>query len=151
MLDFAAGSGICALAAMKAGAAEAIAVDIDPYSVGGGGPQCRSKPGSGYRLAGDLLDDGPLQVDLLVAGDVCYEEPMAARVLPWLRNVQASGIRVLLADPGRTYFPEAEFLSLAEYDIPTSRDLEDAESKRTGVYAFRSAEPVSARPDALRS
>ena len=151
VLDFAAGSGICALAAMKAGAAEAIAVDIDPYSVAAVVLNSEANRVPVTVRQEDLLDDGPLQVDLLVAGDVCYEEPMAARVLPWLRNVQASGVRVLLADPGRIYFPGAEFLSLAEYVIPTSRDLEDAESKRTGVYAFRSAEPVTTRPDALRS
>jgi predicted nicotinamide N-methyase len=86
----------------------------------------------------DLLDEQPLIIDVVLAGDVCYEKPMAARVLPWLRSLHASGVRVLLADPGRAYFPVREFVLLAEYDIPTSRDLEDEVSKHTGVYTFRS-------------
>jgi predicted nicotinamide N-methyase len=149
VLDFAGGSGICALAAMKAGAAEATAVDIDPYSIEAVGLNAAANRVAVTAWQCDLLAKGPPQVDVVLAGDVCYEGPMAGRVLPWLRRVQASGVRVLLADPGRAYFPVAEFRVLAEYDIPTSRDLEDAESKLTGVYAFRSAGPFMTRADAL--
>jgi predicted nicotinamide N-methyase len=138
ILDFAAGSGICAIAAMKAGAAKVIAVDIDPFSVdvvalnaGANGVQVEV-------WERDLLSSDPPDVDLILAGDVCYEAPMAARVLPWLRTVHAHGIQVLLGDPGRAYFPRPEVVCLAEYDVPTSRDLEDAETKHTGVYRFRS-------------
>jgi predicted nicotinamide N-methyase len=149
VLDFAGGSGICALAAMTAGAAKATAVDIDPYSTEAVALNAAANRVAVTAWQCDLLDDGPPQVDVVLAGDVCYEAPMAGRVLPWLRNVQASGVRVLLADPGRDYFPEAEFRVLAEYDIPTPRDLEDAESKLTGVYAFRSAGPFITRAEAL--
>ena len=136
VLDFAAGSGICALAAMKAGAANAIAVDVDPFSteIVALNAELNVLQVTAWRR--NLLDDELPAVDAVLAGDVCYEEPMAARVLPWLRRVRESGLAVLLADPGRAYFPAAEFLPLAEYDIPTPRDLEDAEVKRTGVYTF---------------
>ncbi len=148
VLDLAAGSGISALAAAKAGASESIAVDVDPYSteVVALNACANSLQITAWRR--DLLDSEPPDVDLVVAGDVCYEQPMAARVLPWLRRVHTSGIPVLLADPGRAYFPRAEFRALAEYDIPTSRDLEDAEVKRTGVYEFTSSSPTTeaARP-----
>ncbi len=138
VIDFAAGSGICALAAMKAGAATVVAVDTDPYSIEVVGLNAEANALSVTVWQYDLLDEQPLIIDVVLAGDVCYEKPMAARVLPWLRSLHASGVRVLLADPGRAYFPVREFVLLAEYDIPTSRDLEDEVSKHTGVYTFRS-------------
>jgi predicted nicotinamide N-methyase len=137
VLDFAAGSGICAVAAMKAGAAECTAVDIDPFSAEAIALNAAANAVHVTVCQRDLLDDDPPDVDLILAGDICYEEPMTARVLPWLRRVHAHGIRVLIGDPGRAYFPLAQVIRLAEYDVPTSRDLEDSELKRTGVYTFR--------------
>jgi predicted nicotinamide N-methyase len=137
VLDFAAGSGICAIAAMKAGACEGTTVDIDPFSAE---VIALNAVANGVRLTVrqcDLLQDEPPDIDLVIAGDVCYEELMAVRVLPWLRRVQAHGIRILIGDPGRAYFPMSDVMRLAEYDVPTSLDLEDSELKRTGVYTFR--------------
>jgi predicted nicotinamide N-methyase len=140
VLDFATGSGICALAAMQAGAAAAIAVDVDPYSAEAVALNAEANAVAVTVWQRDPLDDEPPSVDLVLAGDVCYEAPMAAHVLAWLRRAQVAGRRVLIADPGRAYFPRADFVRLAEHDIPTSRNLEDAPSKRTGVYTFRSPE-----------
>jgi predicted nicotinamide N-methyase len=137
VLDFAAGSGICAVAAMKAGAAEVTSVDIDPFSAEAIALNAAANAVHVTVWQHDLLDGDPPEVDLILAGDICYEELMVARVLPWLRRVHAHGIRVLVGDPGRTYFPMAEVVCLAEYDVSTSRDLEDTEMKCTGVYTFR--------------
>jgi predicted nicotinamide N-methyase len=137
VLDFAAGSGICAIAAMKAGASEGTAVDIDPFSAEA---IALNAAANGVLLSvwqHDLVHDDPPDIDLMVAGDVCYEEPMAVRVLPWLRRVHGHGIHVLIGDPGRAYFPMTDVVRLAEYDVPTSLDLEDSEMKRTGVYTFQ--------------
>jgi predicted nicotinamide N-methyase len=141
ILDFAAGSGICAIAAMKAGAVEATAVDIDPFSIDAIALNAGANGVQVDVSERDVLGGDPPDVDLILAGDVCYEAPMAARVVPWLRAVHTRGIRVLIGDPGRAYFPRQDVTCLAEYDVPTSRDLEDAETKRTGVYTFRSPRP----------
>lgn len=139
VLDFAAGSGICAIAAMQAGATQAIAVDIDPYSTEVSSLNAAANGVALTLWQADLLDDGPPDIDVVLAGDVCYEAPMATRVLAWLRVCQARGTRVLLGDPDRAYFPLAEMECLKEYDVPTSRDLEASEIKRTGVYMFASS------------
>jgi len=84
----------------------------------------------------DLLDAPPPPVDVICAGDVCYEKPMTERVLDWLGQARANGTRVLIGDPGRTYFPKSGLDFLAEYRVPTTRELEDQEIKRSAVWAM---------------
>jgi predicted nicotinamide N-methyase len=136
VLDFAAGSGLVAIAAVKAGAAHAVACDVDPI--------CRAAiavnaEANGVRIEAtiaDLLDQPPPAVDVILAGDICYEKTVTARVLPWLQAARAAGVRVLIGDPGRTYFPKSGLEPLAEYQVRTTRELEDYEIKRTGVWTF---------------
>jgi predicted nicotinamide N-methyase len=136
VLDFASGSGLCAIAAMKAGADRALACDIDPF--------CRAAIALNAEANGvvvdsviaDLLDRPAPAVDLILAGDICYEKPLAERVLAWLADAAAGGSRVLIGDPGRTYFPRRGLVPLAEYEVQTTRELEDFEIKRTGVWTL---------------
>ena len=137
VLDFAAGSGLVGVAAMKAGAASVLCADIDPICAAA---VAANAGANGVRLdftAADLLEAPPPEVDLICAGDVCYERPMTDRVLQWLGQGRAAGARVLIGDPGRSYFPKDGGLTLlAEYAVPTSRELEDQEIKRTRVWAL---------------
>lgn len=137
VLDFAAGSGLVGVAAMKAGATSALCADIDPFSADAVAANARSN-GVHLDFTGeDLLDAPPPAVEVICAGDICYERPLAARVLDWLGRAHAAGTRVLIGDPGRSYFPKDGGLTLlAEYAVPTSRELEDQEIKRTRVWAF---------------
>lgn len=136
VLDLAAGSGICGIAALKAGARSVLASDIDPYAAHAidlnAGANCVRPAFTEV----DLLDGGPPDVDLILAGDVCYEQPLADRALGWLRAAAAQGTRVLMGDPDRAYFPRPELSLLAEYDVPIAARLEDRDIKRTGVYSF---------------
>ncbi len=138
VLDFASGSGMCAVAAMKAGADRALACDIDPF--------CRAAIALNAEANGvvvdsviaDLLDRPPPAVDVILAGDICYEKPLAERVLAWLAAAAASGAHVLIGDPGRSYFPRTGLIPLADYQVQTTRELEDIEIKRTGVWTLPS-------------
>ena len=76
------------------------------------------------------------QWDVILAGDVCYEAPMARRVLPWLREMAATA-EVLLGDPGRAYLPEEGLERLADYNVPTTLELEDQALRRTVLYRLR--------------
>ena len=84
----------------------------------------------------DLLDAAPPQADVICAGDVFYEQPMAGRVLTWLTGTSEQARRVLVGDPLRTYFPKEGFDLLAEYAVPTTRELEDDAVKRTRVWTL---------------
>lgn len=136
VIDFAAGSGLCAIAAMKAGAAYALAADIDPFSAVAVALNARANGVAVAFTDCDLLDADPPETDLLLAGDVCYEQPLAGRVLSWLAVAHARGTRVLIGDPGRAYFPRGTLAQLAEYPVPTTRELEGSAIKRAGVFTF---------------
>lgn len=140
VLDFAAGSGLCAIAAMKAGAAHALAVDIDPLAAAAVALNAAANGVTVDFTGEDLLQRESPHVDVLLAGDVCYEQAMAGPVLSWLRGAHARGRRVLLGDPGRTYLPREGLVRLAEYDVPTTRELEDAVVKRACVFTFLPSE-----------
>ena len=135
VLDIASGSGLCAIVAMQAGAASARAIDIDPLSEAAVALNARA---NGVRVAfrgQDLLGAPPPACDVILAGDVCYEETMAGRMVDWLRLAARRGTRVLLGDPGRTYLPPG-LERLATYRVLTSRELEDAEVKESAVFTL---------------
>ena len=136
VLDFAAGSGLVGIAAMQAGAASVLSVDIDPFC---GAAVAVNSAANGVVCSftdADLLDGPPPDADVICAGDVCYEGPMTDRVLAWLHAAKANGTRVLIGDPGRTYFPKTGLTFLAEYQVETTRELEDFAIKRTSVWAL---------------
>ena len=136
VIDLATGSGLVAVAAMKAGAASVLAADIDPFCAAAVAANARSNSVEIAFTDADLLDAPPPPVDLICAGDVFYEKPMAEAVLAWLKQAQANGTRVIVGDPGRTYFPKSGLSLLAEYTVPTTRELEDQEVKRSRVWSL---------------
>jgi predicted nicotinamide N-methyase len=136
VLDFAAGSGLVAIAAMKAGAARALACDIDPFCRAAIAVNAEANGVAVSTVIADLLDRPPPAVDVILAGDICYEKALAERVFAWLKAAKAAGVRVLIGDPGRTYFPKQGLTRLAHYEVPTTRELEDYEIKKTGVWTL---------------
>lgn len=136
VLDFASGSGLVAIAAMKAGAAGVIGAEIDAFAGAAIGLNAAANGVEiGVRIA-DIVgrDEG---WDVVLAGDVCYEQGMAARVIGWLEALQARGATVLIGDPGRSYLPKARLEALATYMVPVVGALEDNEIKKTSVWALK--------------
>ena len=86
--------------------------------------------------AADLvgIDEG---WDVVLAGDVSYQRDMAEAVTDWLERLAARGADVLIGDPGRSYLARERLREIAQYSVPVTRALEDAEIKKTGVYRFR--------------
>jgi predicted nicotinamide N-methyase len=138
VLDFACGGGISAIAAALAGAARVRAVDIDPLAVAA----CRRNAaanGVELEVTGEDLVGRPVEgVDVLLAGDIWYERPAALRFEAWLRDVAASGVRVISGDPGRAYVPEG-VAELAAIEVPTSIDLEGRTSREVRVLEIVAA------------
>jgi predicted nicotinamide N-methyase len=141
VLDLASGSGICALVAALAGAAAVTAVDVDPFAGTAIELNAAANGVSVTVLVGDLLDEPPPAVDVILAGDVAYEQPMATRVLAWLAAARAAGADVLLGDPGRDYRPRDGLTALGAYDVPTTADLEGKTLTRTTVFRLDAPEP----------
>lgn len=135
VLDFAAGSGIAAFAAMKAGASLAVGNDIDAYSVAA---MRLNAEANNLAIAIDQRDllaiEAERGFDVVLAGDVCYEKPLAEQVFAWLQAHARNGALVLLGDPGRSYLPTRGLGEMARYDILTSLQLENHGMKETIVW-----------------
>ncbi|HEY7937681.1 MAG TPA: 50S ribosomal protein L11 methyltransferase [Candidatus Limnocylindrales bacterium] len=139
VFDLASGSGLCAIAAMRAGASEAIGADIDPFAVAAIELNAKANRCRISTVRRDVLGDEPPDADLVLAGDCWYEAGLAERVLPWLRRAADRGLAVLVGDPGRRYLPASELEEVACYDVRTTTDLEDLALKEGRVYRLRTA------------
>ncbi len=144
VFDLASGSGLCAIAAMGAGASVAVAADIDPFAVAAIGLNARANRCRVQVVGRDVLDDDPPDADVVLAGDCWYEGDLARRVLPWLQRALARGLDVLVGDPGRPYLPTADLVELATYDVRTTSDLEDLQRRRGRVYRLRAGATATA-------
>jgi predicted nicotinamide N-methyase len=144
VLDFAAGGGLLGLAAARAGARGVTCVEVDPLAVAAIGMNAALN-GLADTVAARCEDvtaapvDGAPSWQVILAGDVCYEQPMAERVLAFLRRQAAAGALVLLGDPGRAYVPCTGVDPLAVYDVPTTLELEDRDIRRTTVWRLSAA------------
>jgi len=124
VLDFAAGCGVAAIIAAQCGAALVEAAEIDPLAVAAIRMNAALNGVSVTALGEDVVGN-PCRWDVILAGDVCYEAPMTAHILPWLRAMAAAGAEVLVADPGRAYLPREGMQALSSHAVPTSLELED--------------------------
>jgi predicted nicotinamide N-methyase len=136
VLDFAAGSGLVAIAALKAGAHHALAVDVDTFCEAAVALNAEANGVTAEFTCEDLTGREPPEVDVICAGDICYAWPFADRVRAWLQAAHERGTRVLIGDPGRAYLPREGLEPLASYEVETTRELEDRDVRRTGVFTF---------------
>jgi predicted nicotinamide N-methyase len=134
VIDLASGSGLVGIAAMKAGAAHVLAADIDGFAAAA---MKLNAEANNVRLkvtTENLLDEASPTSDVILVGDLFYEQGLAQRVFTWLSVAKAEGAHVLIGDPGRSYLPKDKLSALAHYSVPVTRDLEDAEIKKTAVW-----------------
>jgi predicted nicotinamide N-methyase len=133
VLDFATGSGLVGIAALRAGASSVDSTDLAPF--------CEVVVPMNAELNGlaltprmvDLLGQPLDGVDVVLAGDVFYEKPLAERSLAWFRALAARGVTVLVGDPGRLYSPRQGVVDLATFDVPVSLEIEERSPMRTWV------------------
>jgi predicted nicotinamide N-methyase len=131
VLDLGAGSGLVAIAARLAGATRVLASDVDAYSRTAIGVNAGLNGIDGISALGDVLDHPLPPVDVVLAGDVCYDREMTERVLPFLDRARVAGCAVYLGDPGRPYLPHDRLAEAAVYEIP---ETEGPGLRRTTVW-----------------
>ncbi|MEX3011774.1 methyltransferase [Hoeflea sp. TYP-13] len=135
VLDFASGSGLVAIAAKMAGAAAVSACDIDPWAAMATAMNAvRNKTVIATRSDEIIGTDDGWQV--VLAGDVFYDQALAGALIPWFEDLARRGAEVLVGDPGRSYCPRDRLEQLAVYEVPVTRALEDSEVKKTTVWRF---------------
>jgi predicted nicotinamide N-methyase len=134
VLDLASGSGLVAIAAARAGAAEVTASDVEPLALAAIELNAAL---NGVRVAGaggDRLDGEAGGSEVVLAGDVFYEQTLACRVLPFLERARARGADVLVGEPSREFLPRGRLEALAAHEVPVAPDLEGTTSKRATVW-----------------
>jgi predicted nicotinamide N-methyase len=136
VLDFGSGGGLAAIAAVRAGAAHVVACDLDPLAAVAQSLNASLCGVAFERYTGDATAFSA-EFDVVLAGDVCYEREASEQTVAWLRGQVYAGRLVLLADPGRHYVPSEGLDLLATYDVPTLKELESVEVKRTRVWSMR--------------
>jgi predicted nicotinamide N-methyase len=157
VLDFGTGSGIIAIAAAKSGARVITAADIDGFATAAIGlncwangvscmvrrsdtnAPCNGRRGEKIEIVTEDIIGRPWACDVILVGDMCYERPLAERMLEWLCDCARRGADVYLGDPGRAYFPSDTAYKLATYHVRTTRELEDREIRETSVYRLTPA------------
>lgn len=147
VLDFAAGSGLVGIAARRAGARAVACADIDPFAhaaiglnmAANAAPRATPDTPSACDVSVVVADVVGTDAgwDVVLAGDIAYERDLAAKVFDWLESLAARGASVWIGDPGRSYLPRERLEKIADYGVPVSRDLEDAEIKHTSVWRPR--------------
>lgn len=135
VLDFASGSGLVAIAAQLSGAADVLAADIDPWAASAIALNA-AENGVAIRSTADDQIGKVVGADVILAGDVFYDRDFAAALIPWFTRLAEEGKLVLIGDPGRSYLPNDRLESLAVYQVPVTRALEDSEVKKTTVWRF---------------
>ena len=134
VLDLATGSGLVAIAAKKAGAKSVLAADIDLFACAAARLNAHMNDVAIAITDEDLIGASEQGFDVILVGDLFYEKALAERLHAWLGHAKQSGAEVLIGDPGRSYLPKSSLTHVIDYNVPVTRDLEDAEIKRTAVW-----------------
>lgn len=134
VLDFGTGSGVAAIAAAKAGAAEVVVCDLDPLAL----QACRANAAlNGVTLgySSDFFAEAD-RFDVIIVADVLYDRAN----LPLLDQFLSRGREVLVADSRVRDFQHPLYERLDILDACTWPDLaEPAEFRRVSLYHARRA------------
>jgi predicted nicotinamide N-methyase len=136
VLDIASGSGLVAVAAALAGAAEVAANDIDPICEAAVAINAELNGVAIRFIAGSLLDGDPPPFDVVLAADVFYEQRPAQMFRAFLERCHAAGATIFAGDPGRTYFPRDAFRQVAEYAVETTTEIENHPIQTARVWTL---------------
>ena len=135
VLEFAAGGAVSGIAAAVGGAAEVIANDIDAMAVAAAQINAAlNKVTLTPSTENYLMRDTPGGCDVILAGDIFYEQSPAVEIEAFLRREAASGAVVLIGDPGRKYLPIKNLQEVMRCEVPTSLELEDREMRYGVVW-----------------
>ena len=137
VLNFGSGSGLVAIAAKQAGAARVLASDIDPFAVEATRLNAARNRVSIEVTGTDVVGTTGADWQVVLGGDICYEQPMASRAEAWLRRLAGDAKRpavVMIGDPGRNHLPRQAIRRLARYTVQTTTELEDSDVRNAMVW-----------------
>ncbi|HSI06681.1 MAG: methyltransferase [Myxococcota bacterium] len=135
VLDFAAGSGLVAIAAMKVGASSARATDIDAVAIEAARLNAALNDVAIDLVVGDVVDDPCEDIDVVLVGDVFFDRELAQRCTRWFGSLADRGVLVLVGDPGRYFSPKEGRTRRARYVLPESPEIDGEGVRHCDVFA----------------
>jgi predicted nicotinamide N-methyase len=132
VVDIGCGGGIVAIAAALAGAAAVAAIDVEIFAI-----EATRLNAAANGVEVDAIEADPIGTDdgwdVVLVGDLWYEQELAERMAPWLRALVRRGAVVLTGDLGRAHLPSTGLVELARSVVATPVDLEDVTVKTVRV------------------
>lgn len=136
VLDFASGSGIVGVGAILAGAKSIHFVDISPEAIAMTRKTLELNgldPDSAAFSFVTSPDQPFTGFDVILAGDIFYEEELAKQSLTKLKEVAARGTICIVGDPGRNHRPDRGFNRLKTYRVPVLREVESVKTRDVDI------------------
>nr|XP_015207339.1 PREDICTED: protein N-lysine methyltransferase METTL20 isoform X1 [Lepisosteus oculatus] len=143
VLDLGSGCGAAAIAAKLGGASYVLANDIDPVAAIAIQLNCELNGLEPVPVeTRDLIGSEAESWDLILLGDMFYEEQLASSLHSWLREcVRARGTQVLIGDPGRAQLQNhgirKQLRRLAAYELPPSLREENYGLTASTVWLYQ--------------
>jgi predicted nicotinamide N-methyase len=136
VLDVGAGGGVASIACAHAGAATVVANDVDDWALATTRIAAARQGMKVETLNADLTRDTAraADFDVVLCGDLLYEQSEAALQMELLAFAAANGATVLAGDAGRTYFKPAGMELIREIELAVPRDLEGVDVRVARVY-----------------
>jgi predicted nicotinamide N-methyase len=134
VLDVGSGSGIVAIASMKAGARKVVACDIDPAAMIAIRMNAQANGVAVTTRNIDCFAAPPGGPEVVLAADVFYESELATRAHRWLSEAARCGAYVLAADPGRGLLRTDSASQLARLEVPVHDELPDGAKDTVTIY-----------------
>lgn len=136
VLDFAAGCGVAAIAAVRAGAAEVLATEVDAFALAAIEENAALNQVSVRTTADDVIgrDEG---WDTVLVGDVFYQDELSRRVMAWLERLKARGAEIRIGDPGRSFLPRAKLECVATFVVPPVPAWDSVVDRPARVWRLR--------------
>jgi predicted nicotinamide N-methyase len=138
VIDLGCGSGIAAIAARRAGARESVANDIDAAALAVSQLHAEYN-GVELTLLHEDLTLSPLRLgrgDVVIVGDLFYEEQPSRPLLELLRAARARGADVLVADAGRAFAPRSGLCLVREVVLPVNYSVESAHERTVRLFTL---------------
>lgn len=132
VVDLGTGSGIVAIAAALSGAAQVLAADVDRYAVTAARLNAALNGIDIAIVQADMLDGPVPPADLILLGDLFYDDALARRVSAFLQRCVHTGIEVLVGDPWRAPLPRDRVEKIADHVVRET----SGEAKAAAVFRF---------------
>lgn len=137
VLELGCGGAVAGIAAALAGAREVVANDIDPVAIHLAQLNAAANDVELVFEGRDLSVEGfPPSADVILVADMFYEKVPSERLMPLLSEARARGVRVLVADGGRSFAPQEGIDVLAEQTVAVHDELEGRPERHVRLLEF---------------